>query len=250
MSRTLSMILAAGCIVLAPAFVADAGPNTSRNCGPAVKTTTTTAPTNLDFSHLPPDAQRMLRDFFATRQVRATTVRRTRTISFGPHHNTPTAHTAQTSATRTPATLTRRQAAVDTSNLPPEARKMLSDFFSNRNATSNVRQTANRNVTTVLATPGQATFRSRGDVRNFTPGRNFSPLPGAANRSFTRGNTCTTANKTCTKVKPACDGSLAWADDPFLRNVVIRAIGTHVRQQQRQLRSQGNREVGFFGPAS
>lgn len=273
MSRTLSLIVAAGCIILAPALTAEARPDNSRTPSPVLRTS---SDTQLDFSHLPPSAQRMLRDFFAARQVQVresgrrfnptlattnTRAPRPTTPTRTQHHTTDFRSTASAnlsgqrprtyqhqSGSTIAATGTSNRALrqtptnLRTSHLPAEARRMLQDFFegSGRQATNNPRFSTTRVTRATTATPNHIrtttqTRRTFGNTTDVTVTQRTTRRPGfTVNRGALSGNRITAHGRNFSPRHGFTTNSLAWADDPVLREQVIRALGEVLNDQQIQ----------------
>ncbi len=216
MSRTLSMIVAAGCIVLGPVIGAEAKPAPRPTCTPVVQQTTQT--TEIDYGKLPPDAQRMLRHFFEERQTKARQ----------PGHTFRTSKHFQGTPKQTFARPTTTAAKnFDTSKLTPEARKMLQDFFATQQTT--------RTSTVVQG--------------------KFSPLPGTKHpqtfsRSFQPRTATTFSSPT---IGGQTFGTFAWVNDTAHRTQVIRAIGENIlkeAQTNRRFHQRSHRTTRAHNPAS
>ncbi|MFG0252641.1 MAG: hypothetical protein ACF8NJ_07215 [Phycisphaerales bacterium JB038] len=210
MSRTLSMIVAAGCIALGPALTAEAKPAPRPKHTPVVQQTA-----EIDYSTLPPEARKMLQQFFAERQTQATQ----------PRHAVRANQRFQRSQGRTvgqPTTFSSHD--FDTSKLTPEARRMLQAFFETR---------------------GQTTV---------VPGK-FSYLPGGkAPQVFARAGETKSFKTSCPTVGFHSTSTWSWAENPAQRTQAIRAIGESIlweaKQSNRRFRTGQRRTSQAHHPAS
>jgi hypothetical protein len=215
MSRTLSLIVAAGCIALGPVIGAEAKPAPRPNHTPVVQKTTQT--TEIDYGTLPPEARRMLQKFFAEHETKATQPGRTfRTTKH--FQRTP----KQTFARPT----TTAAKSFDTSSLDPAARKMLQDFF----ATQQTTQPSSVVHGKISHRPG--TKRQQTFTRTFQPRTATFSSPTIGGQTF---------------------GTFTWVHDTAQRTQVIRAIGESIlkeEQTNRRFHKRSRRTTQAHNPAS